>query len=69
MNRIKKKMKIIAKRKVIPKSKIPIEYLIDYIKEGYTISDFLASYPWLNRKEVEKTLDEIKKAYALRYVS
>lgn len=47
-------------KKYIPKSKIPIAYLFDYIKEGLSISDFLASYPWLKRKEVEKALDEIK---------
>lgn len=46
---------------LIPKSKIPIAYLLDYIKEGLTISDFLSSYPWLRRKDVEKAIDEIKK--------
>ncbi len=46
---------------LVPKSKIPITYLIDYIKEGYTIADFIASYPWVKRKNVEKALDEIKK--------
>lgn len=48
------------KKNLVPKSKIPIAYLIDYIKEGYSISDFLASYPWLNKKSVEKALEEIK---------
>lgn len=46
---------------LVPESKIPISYLFDYIKEGYTIADFIASYPWLKRKNVEKALDEIKK--------
>lgn len=46
---------------VVPGSKIPIAYLIDYIKEGYTLSDFLSSYPWLKRTNIEKALDEIKK--------
>ncbi len=41
--------------------KIPISYLLDYIKDGLTITDFLASYPWLKRKEVEKALEEIKR--------
>jgi uncharacterized protein (DUF433 family) len=49
------------KKDVIPGSKVPITYLIDYIKEGYGISDFLASYPWIKRKSVENALDEIKK--------
>lgn len=48
-------------KKLIPKSKIPITYLFDYIKEGYTISDFIASYPWLKRKDVENAIEEIKK--------
>ena len=49
------------KKNLVPESKIPIAYLFDYIKEGYTIADFIASYPWLKRKNVEKALDEIKK--------
>ena len=46
---------------VIRGSKVPIKYLLDYIKEGYGISDFLAAYPWLKRKAVENAIDEIKK--------
>lgn len=46
---------------VVPGSKIPIAYLIDYIKEGYTVSDFIASYPWLKKTNIKKALDEIKK--------
>lgn len=48
-------------KNLVPKSKIPIAYLLDYIKEGLTISDFIASYPWIKRKDVEKALEEIKK--------
>lgn len=48
-------------KNLIPKSKVPIAYLLDYIKEGLTISDFISSYPWLRRKNVEKALEEIKK--------
>ena len=48
------------KKDLIPGSKIPISYLLDYIKDGLTISDFLSSYPWLKRESVEKALDEIK---------
>ncbi len=47
-------------KNLVPKSKIPISYLLDYIKEGLNISDFISSYPWLKRKDVEKALDEIK---------
>ena len=49
-----------TKKNLVPKSKIPIAYLIDYIKEGFNISDFIASYPWVKRKNVEKALEEIK---------
>lgn len=53
--------KISNKKNLVPKSRIPISYLLDYIKEGLTISDFIASYPWVKRKNVEKALEEIKK--------
>lgn len=53
--------KISRKKNLVPKSRIPISYLLDYIKEGLTISDFIASYPWVKRKDVEKALEEIKK--------
>lgn len=49
------------KKNLVPKSRIPISYLLDYIKEGLTISDFISSYPWVKRKDVEKALEEIKK--------
>lgn len=62
------KKTIIAKSNLIPKSRIPIAYLLDYIKEGYSISDFLASYPWIKRKDVGKALDEIKaREFTARY--
>ena len=58
----------IAKSYLIPKSRIPIAYLLDYIKEGYSISDFLASYPWIKKKDVGKALDEIKtREFTARY--
>ena len=57
-----------SKSNLIPKNRIPISYLLDYIKEGYSISDFLASYPWIKKKEVEKALDEIKtREFTTRY--
>ncbi|MDO8577060.1 MAG: DUF433 domain-containing protein [Candidatus Daviesbacteria bacterium] len=47
-------------KNLVPKSRIPIAYLLDYIKEGLTISDFLASYPWVKKSDVKKALEEIK---------
>lgn len=62
------KKSTIVKANLIPKSRIPIAYLIDYIKEGYSISDFLASYPWIKRNNIEKALDEIKtREFTARY--
>ncbi|MCL5114086.1 MAG: DUF433 domain-containing protein [Patescibacteria group bacterium] len=56
------------KKNLIPKSRIPIAYLLDYIKEGYGISEFLASYPWLKKKDVEKAIEEIKmREFTTRY--
>lgn len=49
------------KKNLVPGSKVPISFLLDYIKEGMTISDFLSSYPWIKRSNVEKALDEVKK--------
>lgn len=48
-------------KNLIPKSKVPIAYLIDYIKDGLSISDFISSYPWIKRKDVDSALEEIKK--------
>ena len=49
-------------------SRIPVTYLIDYIKDGYSITDFLSAYPWIKRGQVETALEEIKKRdFASRY--
>ena len=57
-----------TKKNLIPKSRVPIAYLLDYIKEGYGISEFLASYPWLKKKDVEKAIEEIKtREFTARY--
>ena len=50
-----------TEKNLIPNSRIPIAYLFDYIKEGLTIADFIASYPWLKRKDIEKAIEEIKR--------
>lgn len=46
---------------LIKGSKIPIAFLLDYLKEGYTIYDFISAYPWVKKEKVEKALDEVKK--------
>ena len=55
------KAKTLPKKDLVPGSKIPITYLLDYVKEGYSVTEFVSSYPWVKRSDVEKALDEIKK--------
>ncbi|MBI2008717.1 DUF433 domain-containing protein [Candidatus Amesbacteria bacterium] len=55
-------------KNIIKGSKIPITYLIDYIKDGYSITDFLSAYPWIRRTQVETALEDIKQRdFASRY--
>ena len=55
-------MKVISTqdKNLVPGSKIPIKFLLDYIKGGYSISDFISSYPWVAKRNVIKAIDEIK---------
>lgn len=53
-------IKNISGKNLVPGSKIPIKFLLDYIKGGYSISDFVSSYPWIARRNVIKAIDEIK---------
>lgn len=53
--------KEIEKKNLVPGSKIPIAYLLDYLKDGYNVADFVSSYPWIKEKDIKKALDEIKK--------
>ena len=48
-------------KKIITGSKVSVSVLIDYIKDGYSIAEFLADYPWIKRGSVQKALNEIKK--------
>ncbi len=52
---------------VIPGSKVPMAYLINYFKEGYSISDFLAACPSIKRNAVEKALDQINRDFSSQY--
>lgn len=46
--------------KKIPGSKVSISVLIDYIKDGYSVAEFLSDYPWIKGKNVKKVLDTLK---------
>lgn len=55
------KNKTVEEKNLVPGSKIPISFLLDYIKDGHTIYEFISAYPWVKRAEVTKALEEIKK--------
>lgn len=55
------KVKTASKKDLVPGSKIPLTFLLDYLKEGLSISDFVSSYPWIKRENVEKAFEEMKK--------
>lgn len=50
-----------SKKDLVPGSRVPVTFLLDYFREGLSITDFIASYPWIKRKNIEKVIDEIKK--------
>lgn len=54
--------KVIEKKheSFIKGSRVSISVLIDYIKEGYSLSEFLSDYPWIKRSDAQKTLDKLK---------
>ena len=60
-------MKVKNADKFIPGSKVPASFIFDYLKEGYSLTDFLSAYPWLDRKAVEETIEKIKKDYSSHY--
>ena len=74
-----KKMSTSPKKKLVPGSKVPISYLIDYVKEGYNLSDFVSAYPWVKksnainnalaevRKIIQHDVPESKKPIEIRY--
>lgn len=48
------------KKKLIPGSKVSVSVLIDYVKDGYSVVEFLSDYPWIKRDDVTKVLDSLK---------
>lgn len=62
------KKETVLKKKLIPGSKVSVSVLIDYISEGYSLTEFLSDYPWIKRDQIEETLNELKmKDYPIRY--
>lgn len=50
-------------------SRIPLTFVFDYFINGYTITDFLSSYPWVKKKNLVKGLEEVKKKAASSYAN
>lgn len=50
----------ISKKKIIKGSKVSISVLIDYIREGYSLAEFLSDYPWIKKGNIERALNELK---------
>lgn len=48
------------KEKLIPGSRVSISVLIDYIKEGYSLTEFLSDYPWIKKNDAQKALDRLQ---------
>lgn len=66
---IKMPAKVTLKKSFIKGSRIPISFLIDYIKEGYTLSEFISAYPWVKKEHLTKILDGLKdEKIASKYV-
>lgn len=47
--------------KTFPQSRIPVYFLLDYIEDGYSISEFQSSYPWIKREDILFVLTLLKK--------
>lgn len=67
MTKIKKSLMKTTKTSYIKGSRVPVEYLIDYISEGYSLTEFLSAYPWVKKASAKKALEELKKSYASGY--
>lgn len=46
---------------VFAETRVPVQTLIDYLKAGETIDDFLEGFPTVSRQQVVDFLDEAEK--------
>ena len=60
MTKIKGILMKSTKTAYINGSRVPISYLIDYIMEGYSLTEFLSAYPWVKKTKAKKALRELK---------
>ncbi|MGD0138658.1 MAG: DUF433 domain-containing protein [Tepidisphaeraceae bacterium] len=52
--------KILGGTPVFTGTRVPVESLFDYLKQGRTIDYFLEQFPTVKREQVEKLLDDAK---------
>ena len=53
-------LKKIKDSSYIKGSKVPISLLIDYISDGYSLTEFLSAYPWVKKSNAKRTLEQLK---------
>ena len=60
--------KVATEEKLIRGSKVSLSVLIDYVKEGYSLTEFLSDYPWIKKTDAQKALDQLKeKEFPIKY--
>lgn len=65
---MKNKKTPVHKKELVPGSRVSISVLIDYIREGYSLAEFLSDYPWIKKGNAQKALDELRnKEYPNKY--
>lgn len=52
---------------LIKGSNVPLTLIFDYFIKGLTVSDFMSSYPWIDKRDLEKKLVEVKEETASKY--
>lgn len=50
-------------------TRVPVETLLDYLKAGESIDDFLEGFPTVKREQVIAFLEEIQKSFELIFKS
>lgn len=43
--------------KTFPNSRIPVCYILEYLKAGLTKNDFHQSYPWIKKKDINTVIN------------
>ena len=59
-NIIQSSKDILGGTPVFPRTRVPVQTLIDYLEGGDTVNDFLHDFPSVNRKQVMRVLEYVK---------